>query len=139
MHEKSFTTSPEPVDLAVWLRRAVSAANYAVFHEAALRVGRQALPSGSAEDQQRLSRSVGHGALRDVCQWMIGKGTGKAHAQPIVAVLQQDARIVGITRITLRLQDERHRADDDHLTRFGKAGVLSLVNDRSSFLTSSRT
>lgn len=114
----------------VYLRRAASAAYYAFFHAMALRVSQQVLPNGSAEDRQRRSRSVGHAELRDVCQWIIGpSGAGKRHVQPIVATLQQDGRVVRIAGIAFRLQEERHRADYDHLATFGKAAVLSLINE----------
>ena len=53
---------------SVWLRRAVSAAYYAVFHAFAVRIAGQVLPQGSAVDQQRLTRSLEHAALREVCQ-----------------------------------------------------------------------
>lgn len=106
----------------VYMRRAASAAYYAFFHAMALRVSQQVLPNGSAEDRQRRSRSVGHAELRDVCQWIIGpSGAGKRHLQPIVATLQQDGRVVRIAGIAFRLQEERHRADYDHLATFGKA------------------
>jgi hypothetical protein len=115
---------------AVLLRRAVSAAYYAVFHAVGLHVGQQVLPRGTAEDQQRLTRSLEHTALKEVCQWVTGTpGAGKKHVQPIVAVLQADAEVKQVAGIAFRLQEARHLADYDHLTAFGKASVLSTVNE----------
>jgi uncharacterized protein (UPF0332 family) len=114
----------------IWLRRAVSAAYYAVFHAFALRVARQVLPQGSSGDQQRLTRSLEHTALREVCQWVIGNpGAGKQHIQPIVASLQGDPSVKQLASITFRLQEARHLADYDHFAAFDKASALSSVNE----------
>lgn len=114
----------------IWLRRAVSAAYYAVFHAFALRVAGQVLPHGSSVDQQRLTRSLEHAALREVCQWVIGRpGAGKKHVQPIVASLQSDPAVRQLAGITFRLQEARHLADYDHLAAFDKASTLSSVNE----------
>ncbi len=114
----------------VWLRRAVSAAYYAVFHAFALHIAGQVLPQGSSADQQRLTRSLEHNALREVCQWVTGKpGAGKQHVQPIVASLQGDPNIRQLASITFRLQEGRHLADYDHLAGFDKASALSFVNE----------
>jgi uncharacterized protein (UPF0332 family) len=114
----------------VWLRRAASAAYYSVFHAIALGSAQQMLPHGSAEDHQRLSRSLEHSALKEVCQWVTGNpGAGKQHVQPIVATLQVDADVKQLAGIAFRLQETRHLADYDHLAPFGKASVLSTINE----------
>lgn len=113
----------------VWLRRSISAAYYSVFHAFGLRLSAQLLPQGSAEDQQRLTRSLEHRALREVCQWLTGNpGAGRQHVRPIVAALQGDPQMRQIAGITFRLQEARHLADYDHLAAFDKATSLSFVN-----------
>ncbi len=112
----------------VWLRRSISAAYYAVFHAFGLKIAAQVLPHGSDTDRQRLTRSLQHVALREVCQWVTGNpGAGKTHVQPIVAQLQTDPQIRQIANITFRLQEARHLADYDHLAGFDKASALSYV------------
>jgi hypothetical protein len=114
----------------IWLRRSVSAAYYAVFHAFGLRIAEQVLPQGTPTDQQRLTRSLEHGALREVCQWVTGNpGAGKQHVQPIVATLQADPDIRQLASITFRLQEARHLADYDHLAAFDKASALASVNE----------
>lgn len=113
----------------IWLRRSISAAYYAVFHAFALHVAAQVLPQGSVEDWQRLTRSIDHSALRDVCRWVAGdQGAGKEHVQPIIATLQTDPEIRQVASITFRLQEARHLADYDHLAPFDKALALSFVD-----------
>lgn len=115
---------------ALWLRRAVSAAYYGVFHAVAASLTAQMLPSGTQQERLRLGRSLEHMALKDVCQWVTGKpGAGKTHVQPIVAALQADADIRQLADIVFRLQEARHLADYDHLSAFGKASVLTLINE----------
>lgn len=115
---------------ALWLRRAVSAAYYAVFHAIALAVAQHLLPNGTADEQQRLTRSLEHRALKEVCQWVTGNpGTGKEHVRPIIADLQADPDIRLIAGIAFRLQESRHQADYDHLAPFGKVSVLSSINE----------
>lgn len=114
---------------AIWIRRGASAAYYAVFHDFALRVGAQAMPQAPLVDRHRLTRSVGHVALREVCRWVSGNpGAGKQHVQSIVAALQADADISQLGDITFRLQETRHLADYDHGAAFGKASVLSSID-----------
>lgn len=114
----------------VWLRRSISAAYYAVFHSFALRTAAHVLPQGSPSDQQRLTRSLEHAALREVCQWITGSpGAGKQHVQPIVTSLQGDTEIQLVASTTFRLQEARHLADYDHLAAFDKASALSFVNE----------
>jgi uncharacterized protein (UPF0332 family) len=115
---------------AASLRRAVSAAYYAAFHAVGLHVARQLLPHGTTEDQWRLTRSLDHGALREVCQWTTGNpGAGKQHVRAIVADLQADPDIRELAGVAFRLQEARHLADYDHLAPFSRPSVLSSINE----------
>src|SRR5215207_1010131 len=51
------------------LRRAVSAAYYAVFHAITRYAVRHLLPSASRTDQLRLARSFDHGSIAEICRW----------------------------------------------------------------------
>lgn len=110
----------------IWLRRAVSAAYYAVFHAISLEAVLMLAPDSSREDRFRLSRSVNHGDLVKVCGWIRGQGSPE-HAQPIVDRLRQDSDMRQLAEIISGLQEQRHRADYDHLASFPKATALHLT------------
>lgn len=112
------------------MRRAVSAGYYALFHAIALGVARQLLGTAAASnDEHHLARSIDHRALAEVCSWVTASsGAGKKHARAIVASLQQDAEVRRLADIVVRLQEERHSADYDHLATYTKASVLALLN-----------
>lgn len=112
----------------IWLRRAVSASYYAIFHGLALATATQVLPSGTEEERCRLCRSLEHGALADVCGWIGGQpGAGKEHVKSLVRALQDHRDIRELAGILVGLQENRHLADYDHLTGFDKAGTLTLI------------
>lgn len=106
-----------------WLRRAVSTAYYAVFHDVALRVSRHLLPQGSQADRRRLCRSIGHRELREVCE-SVKKPKGRAHYRPIIERLHQDQQLARLAESIADLQEQRHQADYDHLEPFSKERVL---------------
>ena len=113
---------------SVWLRRAASSAYYAVFHGFGLAIAEQLLAGGSQVDRLRLTRSLDHHALREVCQWVTAApGAGKQHVRAIVSLIQGDPATRQVAGITFRLQETRHLADYDHLAAFDKASVLSYV------------
>lgn len=113
---------------SIWLRRAVSASYYAVFHDLGRALARHLLPEGRHDDQLRLTRSVDHGRIADVCAW-IGeqKGAGKEHVRPIIAGIRSNASVLELASIFANLYAARQRADYDHLAHFGKADALSYV------------
>lgn len=99
----------------VWLRRSTSASYYAVFHAIALAVAAQLAPDSSPDDRYRLTRSVGHDRLAEVCGWLGRENAGREHVRPIVARLRGNADLVELATIFVRLQQARHEADYDHL------------------------
>jgi hypothetical protein len=114
---------------AIWLRRAVSAAYYASFHALSLAIVRQLAPNSTPDDQYRLCRSLDHARVADVCAWVRGQpGTGKQQVQSIVTNLQGSSDIKQLALIISTLQEQRHRADYDHLASFDKASTLGYVS-----------
>lgn len=88
----------------------------------------QIAPNAGQEDRYRLAHSIDHSRLAEVCSWVEGRpGAGRQHTQPIVARLQQHADIRQLAKIVSRLQEERHRADYDHLARFDKVTALFFI------------
>lgn len=119
----------------IWLRRAVSDAYYAVFHDLAMRTVAQLAPDIDEDERYRLTRSIDHQRLGEVCSWISGApGAGRQHTRPIVDRLQTHKRIKRIADIVGRLREARHRADYDHLAEFDKATTLSLVQQAGRVL-----
>lgn len=118
------------------LRRAVSSAYYAVFHELAWR-GTAALlgPSrpGWTSTQAAVSRWIDHGQLRSLCSAATGTGTAT-----LVEVLgQAHVDVVRIADAFLTLQDARHRADYDDTFDLTRANALGLIDSaRDAVITS---
>jgi hypothetical protein len=54
------------------LRRAVSAAYYALFHKLTLTAAEALLPAATQEQRWQLGRHFGHGEMRRVCEWVTG-------------------------------------------------------------------
>ena len=84
-------------------------------------------PGSSREDRFRLSRSVNHRDLMTVCGWIRGQARSPEHAQPIVDRLRNDSDMRQLAEIISSLQEQRHRADYDHLASFPKATALHLT------------
>jgi hypothetical protein len=110
------------------LRRAVSAAYYALFHYIALSVAEQAVPTGSEDDRYRFARHVEHASIRVVCDWV---GTGKTpppSVQDAVALMRGSADLQDVAFAFLDLYANRHDADYDHFADFTRTMTLTLID-----------
>lgn len=110
------------------LRRAVSAAYYALFHAVVMDATLTLLAQSGDDDRWRLARHFEHGAVKQVCQWVTNpaqasRGTGKAMSD-----IASDPAFVDIAPAFLTLLESRHDADYDHLAEFSRPQVLGLVN-----------
>jgi len=74
---------PRDVDL----RRAASAAYYAVFHGLGAALVGWLAPSQSRTDQLDLRRAITHGGIKDVCSWVANTGQPELEALFILIVL----------------------------------------------------
>lgn len=110
------------------LRRSVSSAYYALFHALGLAMARHLLPNGTADDQYRATRSVNHGALRTVCEWITGSSRAPHHSAVAVDRLRENQDVVDIATTFLTLWDARASADYDHLASFTKIDTLNYVD-----------
>lgn len=120
------------------LRRAVSAAYYAVFHflveeACSLILGTQHRQAGY---RAVLGRGFAHATMKEACtSW--GGGNLKA---AVVKGLPLDANgkykipkaIRRIAATFAELQDKRHLADYDFTERFGRSDVLTLLEEAQS-------
>lgn len=117
------------------LRRAVSAAYYALFHAMGWAIAEQLLPAGSLTERASLSRSVDHGALRNVCGWIAKGETPPQHVADLVHAVRADTVMVDVAEAFLELREKRHAADYDHLADFSKEAVLNLVDSAREAVT----
>ncbi len=111
------------------LRRAVSAAYYAVFHFLVEQACRALMGSQADRGAFRhtLARAFTHANVRDACQSFAG-GTLKAGAaKGLPSSFTIATAVRRIARTACELQDYRHAADDDLTERFLRADVLSLI------------
>jgi len=108
------------------LRRATSAAYYALFHGINRYVAWSALPGAVEEDWLRLTRSIGHQSIRDVATW-VAEGRGPEHLRPLLQVCSSDTELSRLADTFLAAQQDRHRADYDHLWSVSKPTVVSQI------------
>lgn len=114
---------------AVWLRRAVSSAYYALFHAICLEGARTLLPHGSQQQQLVIARAFGHREVKDCCSWIAGRQGGiHQRVRPVVDDLK-NSPLVGLASAFCDLQEARHRADYDHMSPFTKAAVAGHIED----------
>ena len=111
------------------LRRAISAAYYAVFHllvdEACrVQIGAQ---HNQAPFRQVLGRAFAHGVMKEACK-SFGGGTlkkGVAKGLPVGFTIPGEIRELADTFVDL--QEKRHLADYDLTERFKRSDVLMLI------------
>jgi hypothetical protein len=111
------------------LRRAISAAYYAVFHllvdEACrVQIGAQ---HNQAPFRQVLGRAFTHGVMKEACK-SFGGGTlkkGVAKGLPVSFTIPGEIREFADTFV--ELQGKRHLADYDLTERFKRSDVLTLI------------
>ncbi len=112
-----------------WLRRSTSASYYALFHALAAAVADQLVPQSPAVERRRLNRSVEHGRLAEVCSWLVGRGQGRTHVQPVVARLRRNPALRDLAATFLELQEARHVADYDHLAQVAEDATVGHYSD----------
>lgn len=123
------------------LRRGVSAAYYAVFHDLTDRAARHLI--GSAPDSARnaLRRSWTHGELAGVAALVIDRAKAlagnpaapltseMAKGGPLFDIAASDADLVTALRLFSELQQKRHQADYDHDVRYEKLTLLDACRN----------
>lgn len=110
------------------LRRGVSAAYYALYHELTRHAAEHALPQANTRERNALRRSYGHGSLKTVCSWVAGKSQPNGQEiRRVSALTKNAARLVLVSETFLDLQQRRHEADYDHDAAFSKTDVVNAV------------
>lgn len=111
------------------LRRAVSAAYYALFHHMVSVSTLALLPSDTQEaDRLQLTRNYEHRSLLSVCERVSGTSSLPRLTGFAIAQLRQNVTLVDVAGTFKDLQQARHEADYDHLASFSRPGVLTLID-----------
>lgn len=111
------------------LRRAVSAAYYALFHRVTIYTAERLVPDAPREHQLRLVRSLDHGAVAQICRLVVGRqgAPGTSHYGPVVDDLRSETRLAAMCTTFLEAQQRRHQADYDHLADFSRPGTVTFL------------
>lgn len=114
------------------LRRAVSSAYYALFHEICRLAATQLMPNVPAAASLALTRSFSHSQIDLVCAWVAQREVKEppAKLKPVVEALRAGNDIVSIAEAFYDLQRDRRAADYDHLhDSIAKETVIATIND----------
>ncbi len=113
------------------LRRAISAAYYALFHflvDESCRAMMGAL-HGQAPFRHVLGRAFAHGVMKDACKSFGGGTLKKSVAKGLPSDFRIPEAIQDLATTFVDLQDNRHLADYDLTERFERSNVLTLITD----------
>lgn len=75
-----------------------------------LAIANQLLPASSLTEQAGLTRSVDHGALRNVCGWIAKGENPPQHVADLVKAVRADTVMVDVAEAFLELREKRHAA-----------------------------
>jgi hypothetical protein len=123
------------------LRRGVSAAYYAVFHDVTDRAARHLIGSSPDAERNKIRRSWSHGEIVSLANMVVARAKAIAANPtapmtkelsewgPLGDIAARDADLVTALRLFSELQEQRHRADYDHDARFEKLTLLTACQD----------
>lgn len=116
----------------VFLRRSVSTAYYALFHEVVLHGTRRLAPRGSVEQQQAIGRWYAHGNVKKTCQWVEALANNRTPPVPVGMLLSEKGSVPTdletLAAAFLALQQARHDADYNPAYDVTKPDVLGYVD-----------
>jgi hypothetical protein len=113
------------------LRRAVSAAYYAVFHLLVDAGGRSLTESADVKLRHQLQRAYNHGTMKFVCQ--------NLHLLNPILALPLESELVDIASAFVDLQQARHDADYDYSIILIRTDVLQKIALADSALLNWKT
>ena len=112
------------------LRRGISAAYYALFHDLAGHAATHLLGSCSPEVQNEIRRSWSHGEISQLAEYVVDRARVLNHSPeaalpgklktlgPLLDVVARDSALVDSLQLFNDLQELRHSADYDHGVEF---------------------
>jgi hypothetical protein len=117
------------------LRRAISSAYYALFHELVREAVAHAVGDSSAKQAEReaVARWYNHSEIRVVSRWVVSQAQGRKLPDPVIPLLANPpADWVAVADAFNDLHDARHEADYDHaatITQQDARNLISLARD----------
>lgn len=123
------------------LRRGVSAAYYAVFHDVTDRAARHLIGSSPDDQRNKIRRSWSHGEVVTLANMVVDRARTIAanpaapltkelsECGPLIDIAASNADLVAALRLFSELQEQRHRADYDHDARFEKFTLLTACQN----------
>lgn len=124
----SDATKERPTDVA--LRRGISAAYYAVFHDLTAWAAKHLIGSCPREIQNEIRRSWSHGEISKLAKHVVDRSVTLTRVPgaplpgqieklgPLLDVVAKDADLVESLRLFNQMQEQRHGADYDHEKKF---------------------
>ena len=119
------------------LRRAVSAAYYALFHLLTEEAARRLVGEASKPLRQQVQRAFDHGTMRQCCRSFSG-GALPGNLAPLIAA-QPSPSLRVVARHFLLLQDARHVADYDMSRDYTRANAEALIEQAEQAFAAWRT
>ena len=122
------TLQGQPTDAA--LRRGISAAYYAVFHDLTGQAADHLVRSCPREIQNEIRRSWSHGEISQLAEYVVERAVILSRAPdaplpgrleklgPLLDVVAQDAALVESLELFNDMQENRYSADYDHAESF---------------------
>lgn len=115
------------------LRRAVSAAYYALFHQLAHDVVRRTIPGSPLGMRTRARRALDHRSMKEVCKQFSSGGMSKVLKELIAPPM--DPKLGAVAGAFVNLQEARHDADYNVEQSLDRASVSAKVaKARQAFL-----
>jgi hypothetical protein len=115
----------------VHLRRAISSAYYALFHELVNHATARTVGAGPDREADRhaVTRWYAHGDIKTVSQWTVRRAVGQSVPDPIAHLLDNPpADLVAVADAFLALQEARHEADYDHTADVSRRDARAHVD-----------
>lgn len=128
-----------PPDVAV--RRGISAAYYAVFHELTKQAAKHLVGSCPDGIQNEIRRSWSHGEISRLAAHVVERARTLVRAPhvplrglfekigPLLDVVATDDALVDGLRLFNDMQEQRHAADYDHGVRFAQSDLLEACDN----------
>src|SRR5579864_1275904 len=107
------------------LRRAVSAAYYALFHMLAAEGVRRFVPAQPTLLRAQVRRAYAHANMRNVCQRFSRLQPSDTLAPLLILPIEPE--LVSVAEAFVALQQARHEADYDFAATFNRIDVLQRV------------
>jgi hypothetical protein len=122
------------------LRRAVSSAYYALFHEILRQTVDHLLPGAPVQARHALTRSFTHAQLETACGWIAQRDSREPpkKVRPLVDALRTSSLVV-VADVFCDLQSARNAADYNHLhDQIAKVTVDTSIAEAESAIQSLR-